>query len=263
VAIPPLENDMMSKYNIDLYRMEPAEDGTIDYYTARRADVKGALETGHVTHLSRYGRTVAMRKYTKAARRYEWADGRGGFAGDTSPERVTYSLDIERVETIHTSLNEAIDIVIDYLNNGQVTWEAGDCCSVFSNQASRSATCLAVIGTEVLVEYEMPGTTSQWGYNRRTGEYRHPANPTSALRIFDARFGDRREDRSVPHRNLQRKWIDAIHEQGTDQYWIGMGQRMLEPFPLPAPTLVLDGDPVRIDVAGELPRGQARTNTRF
>ena len=144
----------ISKYNIDLYRMEASENGTIDYYPARRSDIRGALETPHVTHLSRYGRTVAMRRYDECTK-----SGRVEYLATTDGGE----------ETLFTSLEKATDFIIDYLNQGEHGWEAGDHCKVWANQAHRDATCLAVIGTEILVEYQMPGTTGQWGYNRRTG----------------------------------------------------------------------------------------------
>ena len=102
-----------------------------------------------------------------------------------------------------------------------------DSVEVYSNQAWREGCVLAVIGDKVLVEYEMPGTTSKWA--------NHPAQPTSALRVCTAVNGELAEcgfGKSISYNNVPKFWLHAIRAAGM-QDWIGMGQgsRTRIPFP--------------------------------
>jgi len=105
-------------------------------------------------------------------------------------------------------------------------YDVNDSITVWSNQAEREGTVLALIGNEIIVEYEMPGTTSKWAG--------HPAAPTSALRIM--RFENGKEVgayKSVSYRNVPKKWLTAIKDAGMTD-WIGMSQASTTRIPFPA-----------------------------
>ena len=186
---------------------ERYEDG---FRLASRMIVKKGLELDHVTHLQRYDRTVAMRQETKV-------DG-----------ELYYRVDYARPEPefVTSCLNTAVDFVIDYLNQGEHGYEAGDTLSIWCNQAARGATVLAVIDDEIMVEGEMPGTTAAYG----RGRWRREAEPTTFLVKFNVRFGMRRGRKNYSYNAVPKKWLRAIDKQSGD--WIGMGQRMREPLSL-------------------------------
>lgn len=191
-------NTGMSSYNIDRLRNS---NGTFDLCSRRIAS--GALETEHVTHLQRDGRTVAMRRSV--------TDG-----------KVLYTLDYSnRICQQFTSLSKAIDAVIDWLNQGKHSYRCGQWLSVWCNQANREAQIKAVIGSQIIVEVEMPGTTSSWGNHVRA---------TTFLCTYDVALGDLRNKRSISYTSCPKKWLQAIDEQSGD--WIGMGQRMVRPLSL-------------------------------
>lgn len=81
---------------------------------------------------------------------------------------------------------------------------------VYSNQADREATVLAVIGDEILVEYEMP------------------AGSTAMLQ-FTVLGGELRKRKNVAYNTCPKRWIAAMVEQGME--WIGAGQRGNVAFP--------------------------------
>jgi hypothetical protein len=194
----------LSKYNIDALRRE---DGT--YALADRRLVSGALRTEHVTHLQRDHRTVAMRRSVIPA--------------DTSqrferPDKVLYTVDYSnRICQQFDRLEQAIDAVMDWLNQGEHEYAANDFLRVHCNQAWREATVLAVLGDTILIEGEMPGTTSR--------------RETTFLRTYNVALGDLRGMRSVNYNTVPRKWINEMRAQDMD--WIGMGQRMTQPLPFP------------------------------
>ncbi len=126
-----------------------------------------------------------------------------------------YTLDFsDRTCEQVTNLDKAIDLVVDYLNQGEHGWEADDFTQVYVNQAERDATVLAVRGSKVLIEYEMP-------------------RGTTAMLVMDGRFGDLRGRSNVAYSTIPQYWIDAMHKAGTE--WRGFGQRRRpgNAFPMP------------------------------
>jgi hypothetical protein len=201
-------NTGMSEYNIDRLR----RCNTDQFELCSRRIAKGALETDHVTHLQRFCRTVAMRKTVTNVARYGQTD------------EVRYTLDFSnRTCEQFDNLNRAIDRVVDYLNQGEHNYEAGDCLSDWCNQASRTATVLAVLGEEILIEVEMPGTTAVYG--------RHGPRATSFIVQYNVRLGERRDRKSISYNACPKRWLAEMRKNGMD--WIGMGQRMIEPLPFP------------------------------
>ena len=182
-----------------------------------------ALSAGHTEHLQTEHGIIAIRPMSVK-------DGRGR-------ETITWLIDFydrstdkpeDRDNNSQRFSNRlaAIRHILTCLNGKAPAPELGphDCLEVWANQAEREATVLAVLGDEVLIEYEMPGTTSQYGYNRRTGQYRHPAQPTSSLRIIkmiqNKIVGDYK---SMSYKRVTKRWLQAIREAGTTD-WIGCGQ---------------------------------------
>jgi len=89
-------------------------------------------------------------------------------------------------------------------------YRPNDSIEVYSNQAMRDGWVLAVIGDEILIEYEMPaGTTAMLKFTVLGGKLRHMRN--------------------VSYRDCPKKWLAAIREAGME--WVGMGQRGNWPFP--------------------------------
>lgn len=226
---------MTSRYNIDALRND---NGT--YGRAGVAFIRGALRCGHTAHIQTDLGTLAIRPYTiDEVRTYS-----GKRAGEVvfPGEAVGHNWLLEFYPPNHKHGDEiqwrgrsqraALAFAFSHLNGQAHHFAHGESIKYWSNQADRDATVLAVIDDEVLIEYEMPGTTSQWGYNRRTGEYRHPATPTSALVLCRGEVNRLSPIRTYPHSKLPRKWVAAMIDQGTDD-WIGMGQRALEPTPFP------------------------------
>ena len=80
---------------------------------------------------------------------------------------------------------------------------------------------------EILVEGEMPGTTSKYGRGRSY----HAPQPTTFLRIIEVGLGEFRNERSVSYNVVPKKWLAEMRAQDMD--WIGMGQRMIKPLPFP------------------------------
>jgi len=218
----------ISKYNVDALIIDRRA-GT--YHPAGANFIKGALKCGHTAHIQTERGTLAIRPYTITERRLR-KDGTLYFPG----EKIGRNWLLEFYPTGHKhgdeitmrSINK-IDLIrfaFGLLNGEQkATVEAGDFETVYANQGLRDGTVLAVIGEEVLIEYEMPGTTAKWAH--------FPATPWSALRIVKMiglmEYGGYK---SVAHRKLQKRWIAAMHDQGTED-WIGKGQRETEPVPFP------------------------------
>lgn len=89
---------------------------------------------------------------------------------------------------------------------------ANDGLEVYSNQAMRDATVLAVLGDDILIEYEMPaGSTALLQYTVRGGEL-------SAMK-------------NVNYNTCPKRWINEMRAENMD--WIGRGQRMHKPLPFP------------------------------
>lgn len=207
------------------------------YRPADYRDIARAIDCGHTEHLQREGRTVAIRPYTDKGIHNDDRKERKAVTVDCYDHRtkdpkhrddfsVDYILTFSRVD--------AISDIFKYLNGNLDThWAAGDSISVWANQAEREGCVLATLGDEIILEYEMPGTTSQWGYNRRTGQYRHPAEPSSALRVVQT-IGLEMVGgyTAVSYNRVPRKWLDAIRASGHTE-WLGMGQRSTVRIPFP------------------------------
>jgi len=202
------------------------------YRSARYRDASRALKAGHTEHLQTEHGTIAIRPMSVS-------DGRGratltwliDFSNHSTEKPENRDNNSQRF----TNRLAAIRHVLTCLNGKAPAPEFAphDYVSVWANQAEREATVLAVLGDEVLLEYEMPGTTSQWDYNRRTGQYRHPADPTSALRVVQVIQNKIVGDyKSMSYKKVTKRWLQAIREAGTTD-WLGMGQRSGERIPFP------------------------------
>ncbi len=217
----------------------------------RRANysiIKKMLLAGHTEHLQAAGGTVAIRPYVGERTVNQFvADAdrvRKLVEVQVPDKRVTIDRDTRAPGcttegesqdfSLRNDMTAAIRYVFEYLNGSLDTWyEAGDGIGVWSNQAEREGCILATIGDQAILEYEMPGTTSQYGYNRRTGQYRHEAQPTSALRIITTIGRDEITHKACSYNTVPKRWIAAIRAAGMDD-WIGMGQRSTTRIPFPA-----------------------------
>ena len=230
---------MLSEYNIDALKQE---DGT--FKDAGFALIKGAIECGHTAHLQTERGVVAFRPYEINEVRVNQKTGVQYFAGEEAGKNIL-------VEFFSTASDSSIEddsirmpVVRMYdLSRGaykklhgsmDTQYKANDYIAVYCNQAYREGYVLATIGDEMIVEFEMPGTAGRWGYNRRTGQYRHDAAPTSALRVVQT-IGRVEVGTYKPYsyNSVPKKWLKAIREAGMTQ-WIGMGQRSLRRIPFPA-----------------------------
>lgn len=129
--------------------------------------------------------------------------------------------------SLRNDMTAAIRYVFEYLNGSLDTWHSpGDSIDVWANQADREGCILATIGDQAILEYEMPGTTSQYG--------RHPAQPTSALRVITTigleTIGNHQ---TVSYNKVPQKWLAAIRASGQTE-WLGLGQRSTTRIPFPA-----------------------------
>ena len=178
--------------NIDTLRRN---DNT--YRAAEYIDVVRCLNADHVTHLQRDANVVAIRPTED------------GWTVDRAPNGITGSSKFfPKAEQLRVIRN-----VLRFLNGTENSYETGDITAVEANQGEREAEGLATSGNQMLVEYLMP-------------------NGTSALRIITVcgrRFIDQR---SVPYRNVPKKWVRAMHEQGTN-LWEGRCQRSTGRVPFP------------------------------
>jgi hypothetical protein len=182
--------------NIDTLRRS---DNT--YRAAEYIDVARCLNADHVTHLQRDSVVVAIRPAVD--------NGRPGWEVTLAPNGISRT---SKFFPKHEQLR-VIRNVLRFLNGTENSYETGDTTTVEANQGEREAEVLATSGNQMLVEYLMP-------------------NGTSALRIITVcgrRFIDQR---SVPYRNVPKKWVRAMHEQGTT-LWEGRCQRSRNPVPFP------------------------------
>lgn len=211
-------------------------DGT--YRPASYRDIAQAIDCGHTEHLQTERGAVAIRPYTdkgihdddrkeRKAITVDFYDRRTDDPEHRDDFSVDYILTFSRVD--------AISDIFKLLNGSLDTqWTAGDSISVWANQAERDGCVLATLGDQIIIEYEMPGTTGQWGYNRRTGQYRHPAVPTSALRVVSTiGYEVIGAYTAVSYNRVPRRWLDAIRASGHTE-WLGMGQRSTKRIPFPA-----------------------------
>jgi len=216
-------------------------DGT--YRRASYKVIRKMLTAGHTEHLQTERGTVAIRPFNGIRRTFKVVDMKRVDV-EVPDKCVMIDRDTrnpgEEIEGEHETFSlrndmlEAIRYVFEYLNGSLDTWyEAGDNIDVWANQAEREGCILATIGDQAILEYEMPGTTGQWGYNRRTGQYRHPAEPTSALRVITTvGLEEVGSYQAISYNKVPKKWLAAIRASGhTD--WIGMGQRSRTRIPFP------------------------------
>jgi len=219
----------MSKYNVDALIID-RKAGT--YRQAGARFIEGALECGHTAHIQTDLGIVAFRPYNIDMVRINNRTGEDQFPGEVKGQNwllefyPTGHKHGDEITMRSTNKMDLIRFAYGLLNGEQkATVESGDSRPVYANQAQREGWILAVIGEQVLIEYEMPGTTAQYAH--------HPATPWSALRIVNMigtmEYGDYK---SVTHAKLPKRWVTAMHDQGIDD-WIGAGQREITPVPFP------------------------------
>jgi hypothetical protein len=208
-----------SKYNIDALLKE---DGT--FKPASYWWIAGARDCGHTAHLETEHGVVAFRPYKDREDKPRWRldfygpyqehianrDSENADFGDSYMDRI------DLIRWAYKHLNGSLDTL----------YQPNDGIEVYANQAEREGYVLATIGDEVLLEYEMPGTTAKWA--------NHPAVPWSALRVIKTigkqPVGDYK---SVSYNNVPKKWLKAIEAAGTTD-WIGMGQKGSTRIPFPS-----------------------------
>lgn len=208
---------MWSKYNIDAMKNS---DGSYRHNSREIFNlIKGAVHCGHTAHLETGLGVVAFRPYEKNGKRWR-LDFYGPYQDDIV-NRDSENADFGSAEMLdlyrwaYKHLNGTID----------TTYKANDTLDVQSNQAVREGYVLAVIGDEVLLEYEMPGKTSKYA--------NHPAQPTSSLRLVRTIGSEIVGDyKSVSYNTVPKRWLDAIKAAGMTN-WIGMGQRSANRIPFP------------------------------
>ena len=100
-------------------------------------------------------------------------------------------------------------------NENENPWQPNDSMSVFVNQAERDAYVLAVIGDDILIEYEMPaGTSALVQYAVVEGKVSWPS-------------------RNYSYNAVPKRWLKPIRDANMTN-WIGMGQRSHIRIPFPA-----------------------------
>lgn len=209
---------MWSKYNIDALSNG---DGT--YKPATFKWIMGSRDCGHTAHLETELGVVAFRPYKDPDGKKRWRLDFYGPYQDDIANRDSENADFSN------NYEDKLDLIrwaYEHLNGSlDTSYQPHDTLDVWSNQAEREGYVLATIGDEVLLEYEMPGTTSKWAH--------HPAQPTSALRIIRTiglqPVGDYK---SVSYKTVPKRWLRAIKAAGTTE-WVGMGQRSFERIPFP------------------------------
>lgn len=190
------------------------------YRQARFRDATKALDAGHTEHLQTEHGIIAVRPFKDSDDSRSWCIDfypKGERQpGNERQYRNDFVNRLAAIRFILTSLNDA---------HPAPEFEPHDNLEVWANQAEREAYVLAVIGDEVLIEYEMPGTTSKWAH--------HPAQPTSALRVIQC-IQDRPVGnyKTMSYKAVPVRWLQAIREAGTTD-WIGMGQRGRTRIPFP------------------------------
>ena len=205
-----------SKYNIDALKNG---DGTYGRATYRW--IKGAIHCGHTAHLETELGVVAFRPFKDPDGKQRWRlDFYGPYQDDIA------NRDSENAEF---GAHEKVDMIrwaYEHLNGSLDTeYQPNDMINVWANQAEREGYVLATIGDEVLLEYEMPGTTAKF--------WNHPAEPWSALRVIRTigleAVGNYK---AVSYNTVPKRWLAAIREAGMTN-WIGMGQRAAARIPFP------------------------------
>lgn len=102
--------------------------------------------------------------------------------------------------------------------NNPVFLRVGDVLELYFLRNWRTATVLAVLDGEALVEYEMPGNAS--------------GRKTSALYVV-ARANPQQLIRPQSYRFVFPYWIHAMYCQGTTS-WLGLSKRYPKPVPFPS-----------------------------
>lgn len=209
-----------SQYNIDALRKD---DGT--YRAATTKIISGALQCGHTAHLQTERGTVAFRPYTIDEVRINERTGEQYFPGEKAGKNWLVEFfphdHYERrneIQLYTSSLRDAIVFAYTHLNGRPHKFHTGDFVWWYSNQADREATVLAILGDEILIEYELPGTTS--------------GRETSSLVLCRGCGDTLSYIRNYTHRKLPKRWIKAMNDQGTRD-WIGLGQRESQSVPFP------------------------------
>ncbi len=109
------------------------------------------------------------------------------------------------------------------MSNDNMKYTPNDSLVLYVNQADREAYVLAVIGDEMLVEYEMPAGSSA----------------LVCISVKDGVLGMRR---SFAYKSVPKKWIDAIRAADMTE-WLGQCQRNgFVPFPKGKEELQFDAD---------------------
>lgn len=207
----------------------------------RRANyriIKKMLLAGHTEHLQTEHGTVAIRPYVGERTTGKYVDRK--YVDVQVPDKcVTIDRDTRAPGcttegesqdfSLRNDMTAAIRYVFEYLNGNLDTWwGAGDSIEVWSNQAEREGCVLATIGDQAILEYEMPGTTTQWQCRGRT-----MGRVTSALRIITTIGNETITFKACSYNAVPKRWLAAIRAEGMDD-WIGMGQRSHDRIPFPA-----------------------------
>ena len=153
--------------------------------------------------LSDYGRLQLAAEYDKL--QAERGDPRRAY---------TYRNEAMRQDQMQKDEREAYRMQsANLMGATQTQYGPNDPLDVWVNQAEREATVLAVIGNEILVEYEMP-------------------NGTSALLQMTVDGRDLIRRRNVSYNSVPLRWLNAIRRADMTN-WIGMGQRSAKRIPFP------------------------------
>ena len=203
------------------------------YRRANWSIIRKMLLAGHTEHLQTEHGLVAIRPYVGERESWKVVDMKR--VDVTVPdkcvtvERRTKHGDDSHSFSLRNGMTDAIRFIFVALNGAMDTGhEAGDSSDVWANQAEREGCILATIGDEAILEYEMPGTTTQWQSRGRT-----MGRVTSALRIITTIGDETITFRACSYNAVPQKWLAAIRASGMDD-WLGMGQRSLERIPFPA-----------------------------
>lgn len=209
-----------SKYNIDALKNG---DGT--FRPASFNWIKGCRDCGHTAHLETERGVVAFRPYKDPEGKPRW---RLDFYGPYQEHIANRDSENADFSNSYTDKLDLIRWAYEHLNGSlDSAYGPNDSIEVWANQAEREGYVLATIGDEVLIEYEMPGTTAKYGKF-------HPAQPWSALRVIKTiglqPVGDYQ---SVSYNNVPKRWLRAIKAADMTN-WIGMGQRSATRIPFPS-----------------------------
>ena len=228
----------MSPFNIDALK---TKDG---FRFAPITFIQGAIECGHTAHLQTSHGIVAIRPYNIKEIRINKRTGEQYFPGEAVGQnwliefyppghkhgdeiQLYTSSAAEASRFIHFHLNGMDRVQEEAYDQHQCLFPVRhvyDTMRVWCNQAKRDATIIAKIDDQVLLEVEMPGTTSKWAG--------HPAQPTSFLAQYTVSGRELINKRNVSYNAVPKRWLAAIREAGTTD-WIGMGQRSTVRIPFP------------------------------